>query len=115
MKYKLVKNYRLDKPISLIIEKTGKNKNMLKKIKTTEYIEEEQIVILEFPFIKIIKHQIILKLTNLKTVLKLEMLKLLLKFQIQVSSTIINKYIYKKNYFQKHHSSNRKDKVFFNV
>ncbi len=63
-------------------------------MKITEYTEEEQIVILEFPYIQMHKpNQIILKQLIFKIVLNQETPKLLLRFQIQISLTIIKKYI----------------------
>ena len=82
-------------------------------MKITEYTEEEQIVILEFPYIQMHNiNQIILKKLIFKIVLTQEMPKLLLRFQIQISLTIIKKYIYKKKHLIKLHSSSKKDKVF---
>jgi hypothetical protein len=67
---------------------------MQKKMKITEYTEEEQIVILEFPYIQMHKpNQIILIQLIFKIVLNQETPKLLLRFQIQISLTIIKKYI----------------------
>ena len=40
----------MDSIVSLIIERIGKNKNSLKKMKITKYTEDEQIVILVSPF-----------------------------------------------------------------
>ena len=75
----------MDSIVSLIIERIGKNKNSLKKMKITKYTDEEQIVILVSPFMWMPNtNRSIHKLLRIKTAHNQETIKLLIKLQIQI-------------------------------